>query len=272
MLAASAFPGTVEAITVDHGLRSDATAEAAMVGRFCVGLGVKHSIIAVTVRSGASVQAAAREARYTALTSWCRANGMATLMTAHHADDQAETLLMRLARGAGLSGLAGIRAVREQDGVRIVRPLLGWRKAELGAIVEGVETVADPSNDDLRHDRTHVRRLLAAGDMLDPHRVSAAAAHLADADEALEWMTAEAIRSRCECGADGVILADVEGLPRELRRRILARLIDMADSATDGPTLDRAMESIEAGRKTSISGLLITPGRRVRLEKAPERR
>lgn len=271
-LAAEAFPGRVEAATVDHGLRASAAAEAALVASLCARLGVPHYVAKVSVAPGASVQAAAREARYAALLDWCRDRGLAVLMTAHHADDQAETLLMRLARGAGLAGLAGIRSSREQGGVRIVRPLLGWRKAELSAALDGEAVAQDPSNDDARHDRTHVRRWLAEGDRFDPLRLAATAHYLAEAEAALDWTVDEAIRTRCESTPDGAILADLEGLPRELRRRIVAKLIAVADSAVDGPALERAMDSIEAGRKTSVAALQITPGRRIRLEKAPPRR
>lgn len=271
-LAAAAFPGEVEAVTVDHGLRVEAAGEAALVGRYCAALGVPHATLSITVPKAASIQAAAREARYAALLDWCRTRGIGFLLTAHHADDQAETLLMRLGRGAGLAGLSGIRADRAQNGVHVIRPLLGWRRAELVTIVADVETVADPSNDDPRHDRTRARRLLGGAGGIDPLRFAASAAHLAEAEEALAWVTGEAIRSRAETLPDGGHSVDLTGLPRELRRRILARLIAESDSQVDGPALERLMESIEAGRKMSVGGLSITPGRRVKLEKAPERR
>jgi len=271
-LAAAAFPGRVEAATVDHGLRAAAADEAALVGRFCDGLGVPHRTLRVSVVHAASIQAAARDARYAALIGWAQERSLDLIVTAHHADDQAETMLMRLSRGAGLAGLTGIRANRAQDGIRIVRPLLGWRKAELGAIAAQIETIDDPSNEDPRHDRTHIRRLLAADTRLDAARFAAAAHHLAEAEEALAWVTREAIRSRCVFAADGSIEADLEGLPRDLQRRILAQLIETTDSVIDGPTLERVIESIAASRKSSVSGLQITPGRRIRLEKAPPRR
>lgn len=272
-LAAAAIPGRIEAATVDHGLRPEAMREAAMVARACVALDVPHSTLRVSVADEASVQAAARHARYEALAGWCRDRGLAALATAHHADDQAETLLMRLSRGAGLSGLVGIRESRDLGGVRLIRPLLGWRRAELAAIVADVETVEDPSNGDPRYDRARVRALLAAaGEAIDPLRFAASAAHLAEADAALDWLVAEAIRSRVDHFADGRIAADLEGLPREVRRRILARLIGLADSAVDGPTLAIAMTRLDAGLNASVGMLKLSPGRRIMIEKAPPRR
>ncbi|MES2497042.1 MAG: tRNA lysidine(34) synthetase TilS [Pseudomonadota bacterium] len=271
-LAAAALPGRIVAATVDHGLRADAAAEAALVARACAALEVPHSTLRVAVERAASVQAAARRARYDALAAWARDGGLAAIATAHHADDQAETLLMRLGRGSGLSGLAGIRESRDLGGVLLIRPLLGWRRSELAALVAGVETVNDPSNVDPRHDRTHARALLqGAAERLDPDRLAATAAHLADADEALDWLTTEAIRSRVDRDG-GRTFADIEGLPREIRRRILARLIGDADSEVDGPTLETAMVRLDAGQVATLGALKLSPGRRILIEKAPPRR
>lgn len=272
-LAAAALPGRIEAATVDHGLRSAAAAEAALVARACAALDVSHATLLISVPNQASIQAAARHARYEALAGWCRQRGLAALATAHHADDQAETLLMRLARGAGLSGLSGIRAYRDLGGVSLIRPLLAWRRSDLAAIVADIETVADPSNADPHYDRTHVRALLAAtGEGIDPARWAVSAAHLAEADAAIEWIVAESVRSRVEPFGEGRIAVDLEDLPREVRRRILARLIGESDSQVEGPTLETAMMRLDAGLMASVGGLKLTPGRRILIEKAPPRR
>lgn len=273
LLAARSCPGRVEAATVDHGLRAEAAAEAALVASTCARLNVPHATLAVAVAPGASIQAAAREARYAALADWASDRRLVAVATAHHADDQAETLLMRLDRGAGLSGLAAIRACRPLGGVRLVRPLLAWRREELKAIAAAVATVDDPSNHDPRYDRSRYRALLAdSGSGLDVQRLAASAAHLAEAEEALRWVTAEAMRSRVSHFPNGRTLADLEGLPREITRRILARLVGEADSHVDGPTLDTAMKRLEQGSTATVGRLKISPGRRILIERAPARR
>src|SRR3954466_8445661 len=93
LLAEAAFPGRVRAATVDHRLRPESAGEAAFVARICADRGVPHDILEASVaRAGEGLQAAAREARYAALAAWMRERGLAWLLTAHHADDQAETL------------------------------------------------------------------------------------------------------------------------------------------------------------------------------------
>ncbi len=273
LLAAAAFSGRIEAATVDHGLRPEAAAEAGLVERACARLDIPHRILKVDIPFEGSLQAAARRARYEALATWCRDRGLKALVTAHHADDQAETLLMRLGRGAGLSGLCGIRATRDLAGVLLVRPLLGWRRAELAVIVAEVETVADPSNADPDFDRARVRALLATiGGEIDPLRIAASAAYLAEADAALSWLVEEAIRTRVERSDQGRIAADLEGLPREVRRRILAELIGESDSPVDGPTLETAMVRLEVGLHASVGSLKLSPGERILIEKAAPRR
>ncbi|MEJ1938863.1 tRNA lysidine(34) synthetase TilS, partial [Nostoc sp. NIES-2111] len=120
------------AATVDHWLRPEARDEAAMVAREASRLSVPHSVLdwaGPKPRTG--LQEAARQARYALLAEEARRVGATDVVTAHHADDQAETILMRLVRGSGLDGLAGMAAERPLDGVRLVRPLLGIPKSRL---------------------------------------------------------------------------------------------------------------------------------------------
>lgn len=281
LLAAAALPGRVSVATVDHGLRAEAAEEAAMVARFCASIGVPHRTCTVTVADGASRQAAARRVRYAALIAWCREEGLAGLLTAHHADDQAETILMRIARGAGLSGLRGIRergfhSSSESKGipgedVDVLRPLLGWRRAELADIAAGIDTATDPSNADPHYDRTRARALLRETPWLDPLRLAATARHLADAEATLDWVTQEAIRTRATRHGDGRLTVDIADLPHDLRRRIVASLIAAADSPADGPTIETALARLDAGQAASVGALKLTPGRRIMIERARDR-
>jgi tRNA(Ile)-lysidine synthase len=277
LLAAAARPGTLEAATVDHALRAESRDEAKGVSSLCKQLGIPHHILTVEwdQRPSANIQARAREARYFLLDEWALRRGLPAIATAHHADDQAETLLMRLARGAGLSGLVGTRKRRLLDGgVQLVRPLLGWRRSELAEIVagSGLTPVDDPANRDPRHDRTRFRGLLDEAEWANVDRLAASAAWLAEADEALVWMTAALATSRIAPDGDALTL-DAEGLPRELQRRLLLRAFDRFDARRPrGPDLDRAMHALSAGKTATLSGLKLSGGNPWRLEHAPARR
>jgi tRNA(Ile)-lysidine synthase len=269
LLAGVHSPGPVRAATVDHGLRPEARAEAEHVAAICAARGVPHDILTVGLLPGAG-QAEARTARYTALGDWCEHHGLTHLATAHHADDQAETLLMRLARGAGLGGLAGIRRERPlRPGVTLTRPLLDRRKAELEAIVAaaGLAPVRDPSNADPRYDRTRARALLAQTEWLEPARLAASAAHLAEAEEALEWAADRLAAERL--GEDSLDPAD---LPPELLRRLMLRLFASHGETPHGPELDRLIEALRRGRPATLGRLKASPGPRWIVAPAPPRR
>ncbi len=275
LLAAAARPGMVEAATVDHGLRREAQQEAAFVASVCQGLGVAHHVLHAKVSPGASLQAHARTARYRVLGAWAIECDLGAVASAHHADDQAETLLMRLARGAGLSGLAATRRRRPlEPGVMLVRPLLDWRRAELGEIVKAAQLtpIDDPSNRDPRHDRTRFRGLLAEADWADPERLASSARWLADADEAIEWAMTDLIATRLAQDARGVTV-DPAGLPRELQRRLLLAAFDRHEAPRPrGSDLDRALAALTAGKTATLSGLKLTGGERWRLEKETKQR
>ena len=276
LLAAAAKPGSVEAATVDHGLRPEAAEEARSVAAICADLEVPHTVLDVTVGAGASMQARAREARYQALAEWAAAREIDAIATAHHLDDQAETVLMRAARGAGVGGLAGILSVRVLpcSTVTLIRPLLGWRRSELAAVVAGagLTPVEDPSNADERFDRTHARALLADIDWLDPERLAQVGANAADADDALDWATARIFDERAK--RQGVTMTiDPAGLPRELRRRLLiAAFTALGIREPGGPELVRAIKALERAETVTLAGLKLEGGATWKLSPAPPRR
>jgi len=276
LLCFAAFPERVRAVTVDHGLRPESAAEATYVADIAARLGVRHAILSAQWPEqppSTGIQDAAREARYGALLSWCRANGIEALATAHHADDQAETLLMRLARGAGLPGLAGIRPKRERSGVRILRPLLHWRASELRelCLAAGITPVDDPSNADPRHERTRIRRLLQDPAAPDAAKVALSADHLGEVEEAMDWIVTEAIRTRVTIESHRTLI-DAGGLPREINRRLLARLLGESGRMIRGSAVDRALELLENGRPATLAGFRLRPGGRWTVTRAPPRR
>jgi tRNA(Ile)-lysidine synthase len=152
----------VEAATVDHALRAGSRAEAEAVGALSRRLGLAHHLIEWRgAKPRSRIQERAREARYALLGACAREIGADCLVTAHHADDQAETVLFRLVRGSGIGGLRGMESLVEEEGLTLARPLLGLRKAELVAFCKanGETFATDPSNADPRFARTQMRRL-----------------------------------------------------------------------------------------------------------------
>ncbi|MGH6835413.1 MAG: tRNA lysidine(34) synthetase TilS [Methylocella sp.] len=148
--------------TVDHGLRKDSRGEAEMVARWAAGLALPHAILVWDgVKPKSRIQELAREARYQLLFEYAARIGADHVMTAHHADDQAETVLFRLLRGSGVSGLAGMASSSERCGLVLARPLLALAKADLAALCESRAHpfIDDPSNHDPAYARTKMRRL-----------------------------------------------------------------------------------------------------------------
>jgi len=273
-LAADALPGRVAAATVDHGLRAEGAGEAAAVAAACERLGVRHTTLPLDgLAAGPGVQARARAARYAALAGWAADGGLAAVATAHHADDQAETFLMRAGRAAGLAGLAGARPLSVIGGLTVVRPLLEWRRAELRALVRRRELpfVDDPSNDDARFERTRVRRLLHENEWLAPANLARSAAWLAEADAdltaAVDWLWRTRALVGVGAGADGDdVVLEAADLPRELRRRLARRAVAAARAGAgagiERPAFDESanveplLDALERGRRATQGGVL----------------
>lgn len=258
LLAHAALPGRIEAATVDHGLRPANADEARQVAELCDRLGVQHATLPVDLSAG-NVQAQAREARYEALAGWLTSRGLAALATAHHADDQAETLLLRLNRASGVAGLAGVRTKGTVPGTSLplLRPLLGWRRAELAGATKaaGVIAAEDPSNIDDRFDRARLRKVLAGADWLDVPALAASAANLADADVALDWA---ARREWTECvTSEGLGVSYRPAAPRAIALRVLTRIVTELDGAEPrGSAIARLFDALLAGETTSIGNLV----------------
>lgn len=244
----AAYINQPHAATVDHGIRAASSAEAGAAADLCRAAGIPHAILRgpLPERAGATtnLSARARELRYTLLAEHAEAIGARWIVTAHHADDQLETLVMRLNRGSGVRGLAAIR--HRSD--RIVRPLLHWRRAELASLVEacGVTAVNDPSNVDDRFDRARLRKDLAGIDWIDPLMVSRSVAALGEADDAMEWMADQLEAEHCQFG-DGAAWMKHLGIPSELARRLVERCLRHVDPgiAIRGGDLTRLVAALE---------------------------
>ena len=260
LLAHEAIPGRFEVAAVDHGLRPESAVEAEAVAAVCAQRGIAHAILRPAVAKSGNLQANARAARYAALAAWAMERGLAAIVTAHHADDQAETLLMRLARGAGLRGLAGMRGTARVPGhpaLPLLRPLLGWRKAELEAVIAqaGLAPARDPANADPRFERARVRTALAATDWLDPLALAASAAHLGEAGAALDWAASREWDEYVT--ADGTALVYRAQAPRAIRLRVIERVIATLghEGTPRGAEIARLDDALGAGRIATLGGV-----------------
>jgi len=266
LLAAEALPGQIAVASIDHGLRPEAAGEVALVGRIAGERGIPFAALKVSLAPG-NLQAEARAARYAALSRWADEAGLGAIATAHHADDQAETLLMRLNRGSGLAGLAGVRPRGRIEGSEtlLLRPLLGWRKAELAAVVTeaGITPAEDPSNTNPAFDRARLRAALAQADWLDPVQIAASAAHLAEGWQALEWYAEldwheMVMREEGDSGAPG--FSYCANVPRVIAIETILRIIRELGGHATRSEAARAWDRLWAGENASLGGVLAVPG------------
>jgi tRNA(Ile)-lysidine synthase len=220
----------VEAATVDHGLRPESAEEAKAVAALSRRLGIAHRTLHWKgAKPATRLQERAREARYRLLVDHAKAIGADALLTAHHAGDQAETVLFRLLRGSGVAGLRGMDATTERGGVVIARPLIGLKKSDLIAFAQarGAPFVDDPSNADPRFARTRLRALLSrlGEEGLDAEALDRLARRARETEEALAHLTAE-VEARLEpegaVDARALYAAPIAIVQRILTRRIAA--------------------------------------------------
>jgi tRNA(Ile)-lysidine synthase len=288
------------AVTVDHGLRTEAAREARDVKRLARRLDLPHQTMRWTgAKPKTGMPAAARTARYRLLAQAARAHGATHILTAHTRDDQAETLLMRLLRGSGIAGLASMARESERDGVRLARPFLHVAKAQLVATLKKakVDFADDPTNRDPNYTRPRLRALMPglAAEGGDSRNLARLASRLARANAAVEVLAdgAErylALRARdaSDPGFDANMFAAeaFAAMPEEIRLRLLLRAIDRVGH--EGPAelgkveallsaLDRAVMEKTAGRapklRQTLAGALVSlVGGRIRVEPAPPRR
>jgi tRNA(Ile)-lysidine synthase len=286
-LAAAAFPGRVIAATVDHGLRTESADEVLLVARACERIGIPHTALKIEVPPGDSgnLHGWARQQRYLLLKRWAIDAGAPTLCTAHHAEDQAETFLMRAARATGLSGLAAVRARNEdeRDPIALLRPLLRWRRRDLRAVAEQLNLpfVDDPSNRDPRFDRTRFRAWLAEAPWLDPLQIGRTAENLATLDGDLLEISQWLLKTRAlECAPQEARF-DVDGLPRGVKRYLVRMGINhvLSTSGMDGGNWNPAsnveplLDALDAGSSATQANVLASAKGAVwHFREAPPRR
>jgi tRNA(Ile)-lysidine synthase len=218
----------IEVATVDHAMRADSRGEAETVAALSRKLGLSHHLIEWRgPKPRSRIQERAREARYQLLGACAREISADYVVTAHHANDQAETVLFRLIRGSGIGGLGGMAPYSTIEGAMLARPLLGVCKAELIAFCElsGEDYARDPSNADPRFARTHLRRLaeLLAAEGLGVDEIARLSGRAARVEEAVIAQTEAAAQrlgwTRAQATRDAQALFDE---PQEIVQRLLA--------------------------------------------------
>jgi tRNA(Ile)-lysidine synthase len=286
-------PPKLTAITIDHGLRPESARDAAAVKRLARRLGVPHRTLRWRGNKPKSgLQEAARIARYRLLAQAAARAGCEHILTAHTLDDQAETVLFRLARGSGLTGLGGMAhasavPVGGEMAIFLVRPLLHVSKARLVATLQaaGVDHSEDPTNRDPRYARTRLRTLMPAlaREGLDAKSLARLAARMRRAEATIEFavvaaraaLTPEPWRERGPIVFETVRFND---LPAEVALRLLGRAITHAGN--EGPVelgklewLCEALRQARAPLRRTLAGALVAlTSDRLTVERAPPRR
>jgi tRNA(Ile)-lysidine synthase len=282
------------AITIDHGLRAESKPEAASVGRLARKLGIAHRTLRWTGKKpDTGLPQAARQVRHRLLGDAARKLGASHILTAHTLDDQAETVIIRMSRGSGVTGLGAMARVTKlpgQSDINLCRPLLDIPKSRLIATLRAAKIpfADDPSNRDPRFTRARLRGLMPqlAQEGLDAHRLSLLARRLKRADSAIEAAVDRAMADlNAELGDPGPIVFGAEAyarLPAEIALRLVGRaVLQLGD---EGPVelgklealktaLDAAQMAGNGRFRRSLAGALVTlAGATITVERAPLRR
>lgn len=252
----------VEAVTVDHRLRAESAAEAAAVAAACAALGVRHELCVWEHGALAgNVMDAARRARVRLIAGWARRRGIGCVALGHTRDDQAETLLMGLARAAGLAGLSGMRPEFAVEGVRFRRPLLAAGREELRGWLRAraIPWLDDPTNEDARYQRVRARRALAA---LEPlgitvEGLATVAGNLGRAQAALAVQVRAAGRHLREAAGALQVGPEFRDEPGEVRRQVVLAALGWLSGADYPPRaadLARFLAAMREGRDATLAG------------------
>lgn len=254
LLAHASFPNHIAAATVDHRLRRESADEARYVADICRDLGIPHAILSPGSAITGNLQSQAREARYALLEDWRARETLGWIATAHHADDQLETVLMRLLRGSGIDGLSAIRPVNG----KVIRPLLAIREGELAAYVTArdIEAIDDPSNADPSFDRVRLRNAIAGLADFDAGRLIRSTDALRDASEALAWIADREARTAVSVEGNAIVLGAID-YPYEILRRLVMLCLRRVAAGIEprGPTLDALLASLRDGESTTLGGV-----------------
>lgn len=255
-------------ITIDHGLRKEFAQEAAIVTDLCLTLGLQHHVEYWSGWDGAgNLQAEARAGRYAVMTDWAYANRIDHIVLAHTADDQAETVLMRLARSSGVDGLSAMAERTVNRGITWVRPFLHVRRKTLRLYLQasGLTWAEDPSNEDHAFERVRIRDALT---LLETLGVSVdvlvdVADHMRQAREALDWQTFLIARDLVDIQAGAVVITfnRFRAQPAEIKRRLLVHALKWVAGSDYAPRRDavaRTLTAISDSKAMTLAGCQVT--------------
>ena len=253
------------AVSVDHGLRAESESECKLAHDFAHSLRHDHSTLRWEhgPESAGNVQSGARNARYRLIANWAKVRRIGVVALAHTLDDQAETLLLNLARGSGVDGLSAMPKQLRRNNVLWIRPLLSTRRAELRKYLSerGIRWAEDPSNDDCAFDRVKARQLL---DLIEPlgasaERLAATADRMGMARRALESAAYDAACRIAKVNAAGDVEFEPElwDLPEELKNRLAVYALRFRSGAVYKPrftTLRKCLDAVSGGGSATLSG------------------
>lgn len=264
------------AATVDHGLRPESADEAITAHRAATELGIPHATLLWRRDTEAgNLMAAARDARLRLLSGWASRNRLSAILLGHTLDDQAETMLMRLDRGAGVDGLSGMAPARQAFDMQWLRPMLAVSRDELRDWLRqrGIGWTDDPSNDNPDYERVRIRKALQHLD-ISADRLAQSAENLAMARDALQVFAAQ-VADDAEAAHGTLILPMTEfrRAPTEIRRRLLVaglRFINASDYSPRRESLLHALTAVNCSAKITLDGVIAEPiGDRLRLLREP---
>ncbi len=251
-------------VTVDHGLRAEAADEARFVAAICADLDITHDTLAWTGWDGSgNVQNEARRARYGLIAEWATEKEISHVALGHTLDDQAETVLQRLARAAGVDGLSAMAPRRILNGVTWLRPLLRVEREVLRAFLKdrNMSWMDDPSNEDARFGRIRARRSWEAlADLgITPAGLAQVAENMARAREALEDNARQACLelARLRAGAVVIALSGYKELPDEIARRVVLASLAWVNGSVYAPrrrSLEAVLSALAGSGSATLDG------------------
>lgn len=255
------------AVTVDHNLRSNSLEEAKFVKKLCVEYQVDHSILKINDQVKGNLQSWARENRYRLISEWAYQKGIKSIFLGHTLDDQAETFLLRLARGSGIDGLSAMSSKSYRNGIYWLRPLLNISRKDLRIFLndQKISYVDDPSNEDFRFDRIKVRKVLATSQEfgLKTARLVETSHRMAQARDVLNHVAFQFAKNhvlQTKIGTVTVDLLELKSLFPDTRHRILSYLVKWVSGNSYGArakTLEQTMLSVLEGKSRTCCGCVL---------------